>query len=293
MSTRYATASALRAALDDRIIQRARVSGRDPNWLRRRLAFTRLLVRLVNDHADIWVLKGGMAVELRRPGLARSTRDIDLVLRPGLVDDPADGSELHEVLTEALLIDPDGDGFGYSATAPTRSRDDAYGRPAWRFPVDCRLAGQLFAKIKLDVVARAEELGGVELRDLPDDLAFAGIPTRSIWVADLRQQYAEKLHALTRQYETGESTRVRDLIDLVLLVEDGVPADTELVRRVHHVFSIRRSHAVPDGLPDPPPSWAVRYEVLAAEIGLAVTSAVEAHKTVLQYWQQACIAQKG
>ncbi|WFE33227.1 nucleotidyl transferase AbiEii/AbiGii toxin family protein [Micromonospora sp. WMMD975] len=172
-------------------------------------------------------------------------------------------------------------------------RDDAYGRPAWRLPVECRLAGQLFAKIKLDVVARAEELGGVELRELPDELAFAHIPTRSMWVADLRQQYAEKLHALTRLYETGESTRVRDLIDLVLLVEDGVSADAELVGRVHHVFSIRRSHAVPEDLPDPPPSWAVRYEVLAAEIGLAVTSATEAHKIILQHWQQARIAPEG
>ncbi|WBB73368.1 nucleotidyl transferase AbiEii/AbiGii toxin family protein [Micromonospora sp. WMMD1128] len=269
------------------------MSGRDPNWLRRRLAFARLLVRLVHDNADIWVLKGGMAVELRRPGLARSTRDVDLVMRPGLVSDPADGSELHEALTEALLVDPDGDCFVYSAAAPARLRDDAYGRPAWRLPVECRLAGQLFAKIKLDVVARAEELGGVELRELPDELAFAHIPTRSMWVADLRQQYAEKLHALTRLYETGESTRVRDLIDLVLLVEDGVSADAELVGRVHHVFSIRRSHAVPEDLPDPPPSWAVRYEVLAAEIGLAVTSATEAHKIIIQHWQQARIAPEG
>ncbi|NES13371.1 MULTISPECIES: nucleotidyl transferase AbiEii/AbiGii toxin family protein [Micromonospora] len=293
MTRKYSTASALRAALDDRILERARALGRDPNWLRRRLAFTRLLVRLVNENADTWVLKGGMAVELRRPGLARATRDVDLVMRPGLVADPADGMELHEALTEALLTDPDGDGFVYSATSPARLRDDAYGRPAWRFPIECRLAGQLFAKLKLDVVARPEELGGVELRELPDELAFAQIPTRAIWVADLRQQYAEKLHALTRLYETGESTRVRDLVDLVLLVEDGVPADAELVRRVHHVFTIRRTHAVPDDLPDPPPSWAARYEVLAAEIGLAVTSSTEAHKIVSGHWQQARAAQEG
>ncbi|GHJ10700.1 hypothetical protein TPA0907_50670 [Micromonospora humidisoli] len=287
MSRRYSTASALRAAVDNRILERARLLGRDPNWLRRRLAFTRLLVRLVHQNTDAWVLKGGMAVELRRPGLARSTRDVDLVIRPGLVADPADGTELHEALIEALLTDPDGDGFIYSAAAPTRLRDDAYGRPAWRFPVESRLAGQLFATLKLDVVARPEELGGVELRELPDDLAFAAIPTRVIWVADLRQQYAEKLHALTRLYETGLSTRVRDLVDLVLLVEDGVPADEALVRRVHHVFSIRGTHTVPDDLPEPPPSWNARYEVLAAEIGLAVTSAIEAHKIVSGHWAQA------
>ncbi|TDB92126.1 nucleotidyl transferase AbiEii/AbiGii toxin family protein [Micromonospora fluostatini] len=290
MNRTYSNASALRAALDRRLLERARMLGRDPNWLRRRLAFTRLLVRLVNENADVWVLKGGMAVELRRPGLARSTRDLDLVLRPGLVVDPADGVALHEALADSLLTDPDGDGFRYSVELPARLRDDAYGRPAWRFPVECRLAGQLFAKLKLDVVARAEEIGGVERRELPDELSFAQIPTRSVWVADLRQQYAEKLHALTRLYETGESTRVRDLVDLVLLVEDGVPADALLVRRVRHVFTIRQTHLVPDDLPAPPPAWAERYALLAGEVGLAITTADEAHKIVRRHWQQARVA---
>ncbi|WBB77587.1 hypothetical protein O7606_14985 [Micromonospora sp. WMMD882] len=111
-------------------------------------------------------------------------------------------------------------------------------------------------------MARAEEIGGVELR------------------------------ALTRLYETGESTRVRDLVDLALLVEDGVPADAALVRRVHHVFAIRRTHSVPDDLSPPPVAWAGRYALLAAEIGLAIASADEAHKIVCRHWQQARVAQE-
>jgi hypothetical protein len=102
VSRRYDTASALRAALDDRFRDRAQSVGRDPNWLRRRLAFTRLQVRLVDHHPEAWVLKGGMAVELRRPGLARSTRDVDLVINPGLVADPADRQQMHEALVDAL-----------------------------------------------------------------------------------------------------------------------------------------------------------------------------------------------
>lgn len=105
--------------------------------------------------------------------------------------------------------------------------------------------------------------------------------------ADLRQQYAEKLHVLTRLYETGDSTRVRDLVDLVLLAEDGVSADAELVRRVHHVFAIRRTHAVPEDLPAPPAAWTTPYVVLAAEIGLSVTTPTEAHKIVSQHWRRA------
>jgi hypothetical protein len=119
------------------------------------------------------------------------------------------------------------------------------------------------------VVARPEEIGGVERHSLPDELAFAQIPTRTV-VADLRQEYAEKLHAITRQHHSGDSSRVRDLIDLVL-IEDSVPADTDLVNRVWHVFPVRRTHSVPDHRPAPPPAWADPYAVLAAEIGLKPT----------------------
>ncbi|GGM20789.1 hypothetical protein GCM10012279_44010 [Micromonospora yangpuensis] len=73
----------------------------------------------------------------------------------------------------------------------------------------------------------------------------------------------------------------------MLLVEDGVPADAHLVRRVGHVFGIRQTHSVPDELPTPPRAWAERYALLAEEIGLAVASADEAHKIVCRHWQQA------
>jgi nucleotidyltransferase AbiEii toxin of type IV toxin-antitoxin system len=106
---RYTTAGALRAALIDRLRQQSEESGRDLQWLRRRLVFTRILARLVAAAPDAWVLKGGMAVELRRPGLARATRDIDLVLRPGLVDDPSDVEQVREAMLDSLLEDVDGD----------------------------------------------------------------------------------------------------------------------------------------------------------------------------------------
>lgn len=128
-SRRYATATALRSALDRRLLDEAQRAGRDPNWLRRRLVFARLLVRLASDASDSWILKGGMAVELRRPGLARSTRDVDLVLRDGLVPDPTDANGIREVLVETLTKDPDGDAFIFRVGPSSRLTDDSYGRP--------------------------------------------------------------------------------------------------------------------------------------------------------------------
>lgn len=145
MTGRYANAAAFRAALESRLRQESEESGRDLQWLRRRLVFTRILARLSATAPQAWVLKGGMAVELRRPGLARATRDIDLVLRAGVVKDPADARQIQETLLESLLEDVDADGFVFRVHGGTRLQDDAYARPAWRFSVEATLAGRVFA----------------------------------------------------------------------------------------------------------------------------------------------------
>jgi hypothetical protein len=49
--------------------------------LRRRAVFERLLVRLDLTHPGVWVVKGGIALEVRMQERARSTRDLDLGIR--------------------------------------------------------------------------------------------------------------------------------------------------------------------------------------------------------------------
>ncbi len=86
---------------------------------------------------------------------------------------------------------------------------------------------------------------------------------------DRRQQFAEKLHAFTRDYGTRPNTRVKDVVDTILLIEDGLPSDGSLLEVVHRVFAVRATHPVPKILPDPPPAWAAEYPRLAA--GLTLT----------------------
>jgi hypothetical protein len=284
----YGNAAALRAAIEARLSQQAAETGQDLQWLRRRLVFVRIIARLVAYDTGAWVLKGGMAVELRRPGLARATRDIDLVMTTTDVD-VDDQEAVREVLLEALLDDADGDRFQFEVRQGTRLKDDAYGRPAWRFSVAAHLAGKRFAELKLDIVARPEELTGVEVRELPDVLGFAGIAPRQVSVTDLRQQFAEKLHALTRSYAGGESTRVKDLVDLALLVRDGVPADAKLCHAVRHVFRVRGTHHVPTELGVLPAAWPVPFAKMVHEIGLTEISALAAHETVEAHWRAALV----
>jgi hypothetical protein len=76
----YATSTAFRRALEDRLIRMASNENVDVQRLRREVAFDRFLTRLFLKDAAPWMLKGGYAMELRIKG-ARATRDIDLAVR--------------------------------------------------------------------------------------------------------------------------------------------------------------------------------------------------------------------
>src|SRR6266540_1845851 len=77
----YATAGALRTALETRLLERSRRDAVDLHRLRRQVAFDRLLARMfdANPERDGWVLKGGYALEMRFHR-ARATKDLDLTV---------------------------------------------------------------------------------------------------------------------------------------------------------------------------------------------------------------------
>lgn len=79
---------------------------------------------------------------------------------------------------------------------------------------------------------------------------------------------------------------MKDLVDLVLLVEDGVAADDALRQAIEHVFRVRGSHPVPTDLPVPSTVWQRPFEYLAAEIGLSISSYREAHRLVAEHWRR-------
>lgn len=110
------------------------------------------------------------------------------------------------------MTDPDGDRFSFAVSAPSPLSADNAGRPAWRFTVQADLAGKVFAKLRLDVVARDAELAAVEWIRLPGMLEFAQAPTREAVAVARRQHFAEKLHALTRDYGGRPNTRTKDLV---------------------------------------------------------------------------------
>lgn len=277
---RYATAGALRAALDQRLVAQANETGTDVARLRRRVTFERLLVRFALADGDRWVLKGGAAVEVRMTDRARSTRDLDLAAS-GV--DPTD-EDVRDALVEALTSDPQGDFFEFRLTGFKTMGIDAAIGPVWRAHVDGRLDGRTFDGVVVDVVVRASEVQRTERIPLPGTLSFAELPVVEVTAVDLCQHFAEKLHALVRHYGDRPSSRVKDLADLILFIDTGLDPSPELAAAVADVFTARESGPPPQHLPDPPADWPARYAELAAELHLSSPTIDAAMATLRAFW---------
>lgn len=278
---RYASSVAFRTALEQRINAHAGARGLDPARLRKRVVFERVVARLVAKDPEAWVVKGGIALEARLPDKARATRDLDLALRGTFP-----GEELREWVGAALLLDPYGDGFEFEITGIEALTADDAGRPGYRLPLTARLGGRVFDSSRLEIVSRDDELVGVERVELPNSLAFADLPVVVAPLVDERQHFAEKLHAFTRSYGDRENSRVKDLVDLVLLIENGLEETLELRTVVYHVFAVRATHPVPDPLPDPPVLWRDRYAAIVAELGVGARTIDDAMALLRTFWAE-------
>lgn len=278
----YETPQALRTALEQRLLNRSRESGVSLDRLRRRVIFERVLSRLQAAEPGQWVLKGGMAMEVRLKDGARLTKDMDLGLRAAGVD----GEQLRERVIEALGTDPYGDRFELEVGAAKRLMEDGGGYETWRLKVSAALADRRFGGMQLDISPRGHELIDTETVPLPNFLAFADVQTPEIEIIDAARHAAEKLHAMTRDFGERENSRVRDLVDLMVLHENEMLSSGPLARAVRVVWSERERAAPPDDLPGPPESWAERYGTLAAELDLRAQSLTDANAVVTALWSE-------
>jgi hypothetical protein len=266
---RYATAAAFRRALEDRLRDIAGKESVDLQRLRRQVVFDRLLTRLFQVGQPLalpWVLKGGYAMELRIK-VARTTKDIDLTMRRVASSDEKKDDKKNLAVLEKLqeaAASSSGDFFVYTIGEPIADLDAApYGGA--RFPVEARLDGRVFVGFHLDV-----GIGDAVMEPLEVDwLGFAGIASPSLYMIPREQQFAEKLHAYTLPRRGAANTRVRDLVDMVLLIQSGTLTNDKVAEAIRVTFERRKTHASPNSLPLPPAQWQKPYEALARECGIS------------------------
>jgi hypothetical protein len=208
-----------------------------------------------------WLLKGALALDFRLEERARTTMDLDIQRE----DDPE--SAQRDFL--AATADDLDDYFVFSLVDMER-RNEAEEGAAVRFHMRCELAGRLFDDMTVDVGFRDALLGNAEVLRGPDLLDFADIPPVEVPAIPIVQHVAEKLHAYTRRYGRRgvTSTRVKDLLDLVLIAESiAIPAD-QLALAIRAVFKTRATHSVPASLPRPPAEWRTAYKKMADQVGI-------------------------
>jgi hypothetical protein len=274
----YETAAGFRQAIETRLNERARKDHVEVNRLRRGLVFERIMTRLDAAEPGAWVVKGGMVLEWRLGERARATRDLDLVRRGQEIG----GSELRERLVDLLAADKGDDRFLFEV-GPPQALDVGF-----RFSLTASMAGKTFASVRLDVAARGEELLSTEKLQVPGALpTFDRLSPPQVEVAAPVQHFAEKLHALTRDHGDRLNTRVRDLVDLMLLIELELVRAPEVLPAVRHVFESRGMHPVPGDLPDPPAGWARDYAEEAAATSLRARTVDEAMSRLRSFWHDA------
>lgn len=266
----YKTAQALRAALEARLLQSAKRTGMDLQRLRRRVAFDRLLARMFSEVSDrpAWYLKGGYAIELRIE-TARSTKDIDLSIAGR---ETVDVESLHRIVDEAASLDL-ADGFIFQIAESTL---DLEGAPQGgsRFPVQARMGGRPFVGFHVDIGLGDDLIEPTDRIQGEGWFDFAGLPRPEFRMISREQQFAEKLHAYTRPRTDRDNSRVKDLVDLLLLM--GTQLEPHRVREnIERTFVRRATHHLPTTLPAPPESWRLRFAELAeqCDLGVAIDTA--------------------
>jgi len=266
-------------SLNQRIRNAAAAAGVAPARMRNRLVFQRILARLASDRR--WILKGGFALEARLGLDSRATRDLDL-LRWGTTNPT--GLNLQDALEEALDVDL-ADGFAFTVRTPRQVRVEEVLPSTWRVVVDSHLYGSLFAEVVIDVITTEEVLPGQsEMLSIP---GLFGEPPVVVATIDVHRHAAEKFHAYARIYAHDRpSSRVKDLVDLALLVEFGLDA-RDLGESLYEAFNERDAKHPPPGLPPPPRDWEIPFARLARETSLESTSIEDAYRRVSAHYVHA------
>ncbi len=222
----------LAQSVQTRLIRHAKAIEADPNLVLARYAVERMLYRLSRSrHAERFVLKGALLMNVWLGETIRATRDADL-LGSGDLDSEALARLFADVCT--TVVEPDGLDFDPASIKVAAIRpEDAYG--GQRVTMQARL-GSARLRVQVDVgvsdavVPDPEWLDYPGLLDLPQARLRAYRPETAI---------AEKVHAMVT-LGAGNS-RMKDFFDIHALAMHEVFMGTTLVDAFRSTFARRRT----------------------------------------------------
>ncbi|WP_237708749.1 nucleotidyl transferase AbiEii/AbiGii toxin family protein [Kocuria rhizophila] len=255
----YRDGNALWAAARAHAKTESMTSGVPVEAVIRRFVVDRFLARVFVSPSARWVLKGGNAV-LVRVHDARTTKDVDLLA------ELADPEDAVSALRAAVAIDL-GDHFRFAVTGVRAASGGVLqpGIAGCKVSLDAYCGVTRRHSFSVDVVTGSLMTASPEVRTRPG-LVPAVPPTR-VSLYPVVDHIADKLCATQSMYGSAgdqSSTRVRDLVDLVVLA------------RTQHVNGIELSQAIAaewehrglSGAPffAPPKSWDRLYPPVARRV---------------------------
>ncbi|MBU0511009.1 MAG: nucleotidyl transferase AbiEii/AbiGii toxin family protein [Chloroflexi bacterium] len=174
-------------------------------------------------------------------------------------------SSIYKALTETAMLVL-GDGFSFEVEQPENGRGNDFGGNLYQ--VRCYLDGRLFENFHVNVGVGDLVAGEFDWLSFESILAFAGIEPATVPCYPITHQIAEKFHALTRQYASGESTRVKDFVDILLLAKFGNIDGMLLQDAIRSTFETRDTHPMPSEVPALPGTLSRGYKHLAKSLKL-------------------------
>ena len=269
---KYDSGSAFRRALEDRLRTHSLHSGIPLLRLRKMVAFDRFLARLLQHQPEGWMLKGGLALQLRLGTETRTTKDVDMLVLDAHQD-------VLLTLRSAGALDLK-DWFSFEVGFPEIEAEAAGGK---RYPLRSILDSRPFETFHIDIGMNDPLIERPDQLATPGLLSFADIQPTVIPCYPLTQQIAEKLHAYTRMHTSGASSRVKDFVDLLLMASLAEIRADRLSQALEATFLHWKTHPLPRELPQPPHTWATAFKKLANEAGIGHSSLEEAFIPLQQF----------
>lgn len=195
---------------------------------------------------------------------ARTTHDVDVLLT-------LPRSAVHSAVMQAVSLDL-GDWFVFVVRPGSVALPGPTADRGQRFFITALVDRRTFESFHVDIGLGDPVLELAESLTAPPLLAFAGIFPATIPCYPISQHLAEKIHAYIKPRASGESTRVKDLVDM-LLIAAHIPVNAVALRAaLQATFAAQGSGALPPNLPAPPAAWASKYQRLAQDVGLTETT---------------------
>lgn len=173
-----------------------------------------------------------------------------------------------------------GDWFSFEVEFPETG--DKFGGK--RFQTRTLLDNRNFEVFHVDVGIGDPMVDKLDNLTAPDILRFAEIEPTIVPCYPLTQQVAEKLHAYTRIHISGESSRVKDFVDMLLIAGLEEIDAAKLRRAIRTTFDERGTHELSLSLPNPPMDWVKPYAKMAADVDLVYPSLMEAFSALRKFF---------